>query len=207
LDRALRWRKGDDASRGDVTDVPAIGVVPGRIVTERLTVPGRIVAGRLAADLDRDLALLVCAERHGLNGNVAAGYVRGFGIERGALASTVGHDHHNVMAVGCDPAAMLAALGRLEAIGGGFVAIEAGTVVAELALPLGGLMTDEPLDRVCEALDRLDAAAQALGCTLPSPFMALSFLGLPVIPSLKLTDVGLIDVVEGRVVAVPWGER
>lgn len=214
LDRAVRWSVSDDLGsagrrEGDVAvgDVPAIGVVAGRIVTERRSVAPRIVAGRLAADPDRDLALLVCAERHGRNGNVAAGLVQGFGIERGALASTVGHDHHNAMVVGADAAAVLAALGRLEAIGGGFVAIEAGTVVAELPLPLAGLMTDASLPTVCDALDRLDAAAQALGCTLPSPFMALSFLGLPVIPSLKLTDVGLIDVDEGVVVGVPWGTR
>jgi adenine deaminase len=110
------------------------------------------------------------------------------------------------MAVGADEASLLAALRRVEALGGGLVAVEGDTVRAELALPLGGLLTDAPLADVRDALDRLDAAAAQMGCDLPAPLMALSFLGLAVIPELKLTDHGLVDVTAGVRVPVPWGD-
>ncbi|MDR9390688.1 MAG: adenine deaminase C-terminal domain-containing protein [Trueperaceae bacterium] len=200
LDAALRWRDGDPGA-----PVPVVGVRPGSLATDAREATPRVDAGRLAADPARDLALLTCTERHGVHGRSAAAYVQGFTLERGALACSVGHDHHNLMAVGADAPSIAVALKRVAALGGGLVAVEDGAVLAELALPFGGLLTDAPLDAVADALDALDAAAASLGVTLPSPLMALSFLGLAVIPDLKLTDRGLVDVREARLVPVPYG--
>ena len=201
LAAALRWR--DDASAG--APVPVVGVIAASLLTEARSALPRIVDGALAADPERDLALLTCSERHGRVERSAAALVHGFGLVRGALACSVGHDHHNLMAVGAEAGSIATALRRVAALGGGMVAVVGDEVLAELALPLGGLLTDAPLSEVVAGLDRLDAAASALGVTLPSPLMALSFLGLAVIPELKLTDHGLVEVTAGRVVPVPWG--
>ena len=203
LEAALRWREGEDERQA----VPVVGVQPASLWTEAREAVPRIVAGRLATDAERDLAMLTCLERHGHHGEVAAAYVQGFGLKRGALASTVGHDHHNLMAVGSDVDAIAVAYRRLAELGGGMVAVDDGRVVAELPLPLAGLLTDAPLVEVASTLDALDQAAEALGVTLPSPFMALSFLGLEVIPSLKLTDQGLVNVDEATFVTLPYGPR
>ncbi|MDZ7799338.1 MAG: adenine deaminase C-terminal domain-containing protein [Trueperaceae bacterium] len=201
LDQALRFKGDADPA----APAPVIGVRPGSLLTDaEEAVPGA-ENDRLASDPDRDLALLVCAERHGVHGRVAATQVRGFGLRRGALAASVGHDHHNLMAVGIEPAQVVAALRRLARSGGGLVVVDGDATVAELPLPLGGLLSDAPLHEVRDALDGLDAAAAALGCTLEAPLMALSFLGLAVIPARKLTDHGLVDVNEGRLVPQPWG--
>lgn len=136
---------------------------------------------------------------------IGVGLVSGFGLTRGALASTVGHDHHNLMAVGADDADLLTACRRLGQLGGGFVAVADGDVLAELALPLAGLVTDRPLPEVRVQLDALEAAAEALGNRLPAPFMTLSFLGLPVIPELRLTDMGLVDVFASQLVPLGVG--
>ncbi len=175
-------------------------VLPNRIVTGAELVEPTVADGLAVADPSRGLAKLACVERHGRGGGVAVGLVRGFGLGRGALASSVGHDHHNVMVVGVDDEDMAAACRRLAALGGGFVAVAGGDVLAELPLPLAGIVTDAPLRDVADALDALDVAAASLGVTLPSPFMALSFLGLAVIPELKLTDRGLVDAARGRLV-------
>ncbi len=181
-------------------EVRCIVALPHSILTDQTTLTPTVEAGNVVADPERDLLKLACIERYGKNGNVAVGLVRGFGLEAGALASSVGHDHHNLMLLGADDADMLAAASRLQELGGGFVAVRGGELLAELALPLGGLMTHASLAETRDALDALDGAARSLGCELPSPYMALSFLGLAVVPELRLTDVGLVDVPEGRVV-------
>ncbi|MCX7631619.1 MAG: adenine deaminase, partial [Geminicoccaceae bacterium] len=127
-------------------------------------------------------------------GNIGRGFVRGFGLARGAIASSVGHDSHNVTVVGVDDAAMALAANRVAELGGGFVVAHEGRVLAELALPIAGLMSDRPFADVTSALRRLRAAARGLGCRLPEPFLQVSFLPLPVIPHLKITDRGLFDV-------------
>lgn len=180
--------------------VRCIVALPNSIVTAQTTVEPKLAGGAVVADPARDLLKLACTERHGRNGNVGLGLVRGFGMQAGALATSVGHDHHNLMVVGADDADMLAAATRLAELGGGFVAVKHGRVLAELALPLGGLMTDSSLAATRDALNALDAAARELGCELPSPYMALSFLGLAVVPELRLTDMGLVDVPLGRLV-------
>ena len=177
--------------------------VPYQVLTEEVQVTPKVVGSEVVADTERDLLKLVCVERHGKNGGIGVGLVTGFGLKRGALASTVGHDHHNLLAVGVADKDLLLACKRLETLGGGFVAAAEGRVLAELPLPLAGLVTDEPLERVREKLDGLERAAAALGNRLPSPFMTLSFLGLAVIPALRLTDVGLVDVLKSE--RVPFG--
>jgi adenine deaminase len=171
-----------------------IGIVPGQIVTDALVeeLPAR--AGEASADPSRDLAKIAVVERHLGTGRAGLGFVRGFGLERGALASSVAHDAHNVVVVGMNDASMAAAVRRLANRGGGIVAVDGAEVLAELPLPVAGLLSDAPLQEVVAASHAVVAAARALGCTLDSPFQHLAFLALSVIPSLKLTDRGLVDV-------------
>ncbi len=181
-------------------EIRCLRLVPGQILTEQVWVQPRTEAGQVVADPERDLAKLVCVERHGRRGGVGVGLVTGLGLRAGAIASTVAHDHHNLMAAGTNDADLLAAARRLAELGGGFVAVAGGRVLAELPLPIAGLVTDQPLEQVRAALDRLEAAAGQLGVQIPAPFMALSFLGLAVIPELRLTDRGLVDVAAARLV-------
>ena len=171
-----------------------IGVVPGQVVTEELLLPPRVEGGEVVADPERDVLKLAVVERHRGTGNVGLGLVKGFGLRTGALASSVAHDSHNIVVVGASDADMQAAVAALVRLGGGQVAVAEGEVLAELPLPIAGLMSDRPLAEVARAGRELVQAAQELGCTLPDPFMQLSFLTLPVIPALKLTDRGLVDV-------------
>ncbi len=178
-----------------VASLPVIGVIPGKIITARLDgVTARLRDGFAHADLASDLLKVCVLERHGRNGNVGRGFVRGFGLHGGALASSVGHDSHNVCVVGADDADMAAAVNRLIALGGGFVAARDGRVLAELALPIAGLMSAEPFETVRAALHGLRDAVRAMGSGLEEPFLQLAFLCLPVIPHLKITDRGLVDV-------------
>jgi adenine deaminase len=152
------------------------------------------------------VARLAVAERHRGTGRIGLGWVHGFGLSAGAFASTVGHDAHNVMVVGAagpsGPSAMAAAVARLGELGGGQVVVgDDGAVLAELALPIGGLMSDRPAAEVAAGLDHLVAVARTLGVSIAAPFMQLSFLGLSVLPELRLTDQGLVDV--GRFELVP----
>ena len=182
-------------------EVRCIKAIPYQVLTEELHVSPKTEAGLVVADTERDYLKLACVERYGKTGGVALCLVHGFGLKAGALASTVGHDHHNLLAVGVKDQDMLAACRRLEQLGGGFVAVKDGEVIAELALPIAGLVTHEPLTEVRAKLDKLEAAARALGASIPSPFMTLSFLGLAVIPELRLTDRGLVDVNKSELVS------
>ena len=177
---------------GGVTRV--IGVIPSQVATEDLRVVPRARDGEVWADPSRDLLKLAVVERHAGTGNVGLGLVRGFGLRRGALASTVAHDSHNAILVGTNDEDMRVALDVLLRAGGGQVVVAEGRVQALLPLPIAGLLSDRPLADVAAAARDLGRAARTLGCALPDPFMALSFLALPVIPRLKLTDRGLVDV-------------
>ena len=150
--------------------------------------------GFLVADPARDLLKLAVVERHHGTGNVGLGFICGFGLARGALASTVAHDSHNLIILGASDKAMEVALAAMRELGGGKLVTDEDGVVAALPLPVGGLMSDAPIAETAAGLERLAAAARGLGCTLPEPFMTLSFMALPVIPKLKLTDQGLVDV-------------
>lgn len=170
------------------------------IATEgRLEAP-TVRDGASVADPGRDLLKLACVHRHGRGDGVGVGLVRGFGLRRGALASTVGHDHHNLMLVGADDAAMLRAAARAAELGGGLVVDDGQRVVAEVPLPVAGLVSDAPLPELVAQLDALDAAVRALGGHGADAFMTLSFLGLAVIPELRVTDHGLVDVDAARTV-------
>ncbi len=182
------------AARASGGASPVIGIIPGKILTEYLHADLPFRDGKRHADPERDLLKVCVLERHGRNGNIGAGFVKGFGFRQGALASSVGHDSHNLCVVGANDEDMAVAANRLIALGGGFVAVQGGQVIAELALPFAGLMSLAPFETVRRDLYSLRAAVQAIGCQLPEPFLHLAFLALPVIPHLKITDFGLVDV-------------
>ena len=182
------------AARASGGASPVIGIIPGKILTEYLHADLPFRDGKRHADPERDLLKVCVLERHGRNGNISAGFVKGFGFRQGALASSVGHDSHNLCVVGANDEDMAVAANRLIALGGGFVAVQGGQVIAELALPFAGLMSLAPFETVRRDLYSLRAAVQAIGCQLPEPFLHLAFLALPVIPHLKITDFGLVDV-------------
>jgi adenine deaminase len=180
--------------------VPALGgrmrviqVVPDQIVTEAAADAPKVANGEAVADVERDLLKIALIERHTGSGRVGIGFVRGFGLKLGALASTVAHDAHNLIVVGTDDESMRAAVEVLIDMKGGQVAI-AGREVAALPLPIAGLMSDRPIAEVAEAVRRLQQMAHRMGSRLDDPFMTLSFLALTVIPALKITDRGLLDV-------------
>lgn len=179
---------------GNNPDTPVIGIWPGKILTEHLRLRIPAVDGDKRPDPAQDLIRITVIERHGKNGNIANGFVRGFALKRGAIASTVCHDHHNIAVVGADYADMALAAQRLGQIEGGFVVVEGGRVLAELALPVAGLMSLEPFEQVRDRLVTLREAARSLGVELEEPFLQLAFLALPVIPHLKITDHGMVDV-------------
>ncbi|MFT0862569.1 adenine deaminase [Ancylobacter sp. G4_0304] len=181
------------------TATRVIGVVPGRIITEDLTLELPIAGGAKQIDLEQDAVKVCVVERHGKTGeggvgNIGRGFVHGFGMKRGAIASSVGHDSHNICVVGVDDADMALAVNRLIALKGGFAVADGGRITGELALPVAGLMSDRPFEEVHDALIELRAAAKALGVTLAEPFLQVAFLPLPVIPHLKITDFGMFDV-------------
>jgi adenine deaminase len=171
-----------------------IGAVPDQLVTEHLVLELPVTDGLAVADPARDLLKMAVIERHRATGNVGLGFVRGLGLGRGALASSVAHDHHNLVAIGADDRSMLTAARHVASLDGGLVVADGETVLAALPLPLAGLMSDRPIAEVRRGLDAALAAARQLGSPLHDPFMAMSFLALEVIPSLKLTDRGLVDV-------------
>ncbi|MTI19219.1 adenine deaminase [Rhodobacteraceae bacterium RKSG542] len=171
-----------------------IGVKAGLILTfhEKRVLP--VQGNQSLVDVSQDVVKVSVVERHGKNGNIAVSFVHGFGLKRGAIASSVGHDSHNICVVGASEEAMAIAVNRLQDLKGGFVVADENGVMAELALPLAGLMSLESYEDVREALEALRESAVAIGCTLPEPFLQVAFLPLPVIPHLKITDKGLFDV-------------
>ncbi|MBY6002814.1 adenine deaminase [Salipiger bermudensis] len=185
---------------GNREETDVIGIREGQILTDHLRETIAIADGDKRPDVARDLVRIAVAERHGKNGNVATGFVKGFGLQSGAIASTVCHDHHNIACVGVDYADMALAANRLEEIEGGFVVAKGGEILAELALPVAGLMSLAPFEEVRDRLVDLRAAARSLGVTLEEPFLQLAFLALPVIPSLKITDRGMVDVLKFEII-------
>jgi adenine deaminase len=179
---------------GDGHKTPVIGVTPGKIITEHLTMTLPAIEGTVPASVEQDAIQVAVVERHGKNGNIGLGHVHGFGLKQGAIGSTVGHDSHNICVVGVSPDDMATAVNRLRDLGGGFVVVRDGAVLAELPLPIAGLMSDMRYEDVRAALLPLRQAAKSLGTTLAEPFLQVAFLPLPVIPHLKISDKGLVDV-------------
>src|SRR5262245_5332900 len=171
-----------------------IGLVPGQIVTESLVDELSTRGGEAIAEPGRDLAKIAVVERHLGTGRIGLGFVRGFGLRRGALGTTLSHDAHNAVLVGVDDASMAFALRRLANIGGGIVVVDGGDLLAELPLPVAGIVSDAPLADVVAASEEVVASARGLGCEVEAPFQLLAFLALSVIPALKITDRGLVDV-------------
>lgn len=171
-----------------------IGLCPGQITTQARILDARIKDGHAVSDPGRDLIKLAVTERHKATGNIGLGFVSGFGLRFGAIAGSVAHDSHNIIAAGVDDADIRAAVRAVIDMGGGLAVAADQRTAASLALPIAGLMSDQPLSAVQDRIEKLNQAAADLGCTLADPFMALSFLALPVIPELRLTDKGLVDV-------------
>src|SRR5437588_2735528 len=196
----LRYRPQQDLDvpLDHAAKIRVIEIVPNQIVTRQIIETAKVENGHIVPDLERDILKLVVVERHRATGNVGVGFVRGFGLKAGALGSTVAHDAHNVVVVGTNNLDIAHAIDQLQSMQGGQVVVHSGLVRAGMALPIAGLVSNLPLDQVIASLADLNNAARALGCSLPAPFMTLSFLSPSPIPELKLTDQGLIDAVNMR---------
>jgi adenine deaminase len=169
--------------------MPVIQVVPGQIITRK-----RLEKIKVIPDIDKDILKLAVVERHKATGNIGLGLVSGFGLKRGALASSIAHDSHNIIAVGVSDEDIFAAIKEVERLQGGLVATAGGKILASLPLPVAGLLSDEPLEVVVHKLEGLEKTAAGLGTRLASPFSTLSFLALPVIPEIRLSDQGLVEL-------------
>ena len=183
--------------------IRVIGVVPGQLLTRSVVAEPSVRDGSIVADPARDLVKIAVLERHHASGRAGLGFATNIGLQRGAFASTVAHDAHNVVVLGVDDADMAACACRLAEIGGGIVVAEGGHVIEELPLPVAGLMSDQPLAQVHERLSSMERRLAGMGASIAAPFMTLSFLALSVIPELKITDRGLVDV--ARFELVPLG--
>ena len=192
--KARRVEPKDFVAKGQGPSTQAIGVIPGKIITDRVPVTLPFRNGERQVDLSQDVVKVSVVARHGVNDNMATAFVKGFGMKRGAIASSVGHDSHNLCVVGTNETDMAVAVNRLREIEGGFAVAEGGRVVAELPLAVAGLMSTASFEDVHQKLIPLRAAAKGLGVTLAEPFLQVAFLPLPVIPHLKITDKGLVDV-------------
>ena len=190
------------AKRSNLTDENSfvIEIIPGQIVTKKRLEKTKVKDGIIMPDLEKDILKLTVVERHKASGNVGLGLVKGFGLKEGALASSVAHDSHNVVAVGTDDFDILRAIEEAERLQGGLVVCAKGKILASLPLPVAGLLSLEPLETTVAQFEAVEKAASKLGSLPPAPFSILSFLALPVIPELRLTDLGLVDVTEFKLI-------
>lgn len=184
----------DDLRIPAAEEMIAVGAIPGQIVTRKLTVTPTVRDGAVVADVERDLLKLVVVERHHGTGRVGVGLVHGFGLRRGALASSIAHDAHNIVAVGTNDADLIAAIEAVAALQGGLAAVADGQVLESLALPVAGILSPDPVEQVAATHHRLEEVARSLGSTVPAPFGLLSFMALSVIPEARVTDQGLVLV-------------
>ncbi len=196
----LAWEQLDLRIPVRGAQIRVIGTIDEQLLTTEQIVAARIEAGEAVADVARDLLKIAVIERHRASGSCGLGFIQGMGLRRGAIAGTVAHDHHNLVVIGADDPSMMRAVQRIAELGGGLVVTEGETVLAELALPVAGLMSDQPIAEVRRQYDALLHAARELGSELHDPFMAMSFKALEVIPKLKLTDHGLVDVEQFQLV-------
>ena len=189
----VNWERVDFRIPAQGGQVRVIGSLENQLVTEHRILDVPVVDGYAVADPARDILKMAVIDRHTGSG-MSLGFIQGFGLKRGALAGTVAHDHHNLVVIGADDGAMMAAARRVGQMGGGLAVVDGETVLADLPLPVAGLMSDRPVAAVKAAYARLQAAAADLGSPMHDPYMAMSFMALEVIPALKLTDKGLVDV-------------
>ncbi len=198
----INWAKTNLRVPADGRRVRVLGIIPGQIATEHLIEEMPNHDGEIVADVERDILKLAVIERHLATGRVGLGFVKGLGLREGAVASSVAHDHHNIVVTGVDDLSMMTAIQATVATQGGLTVASGNTVLAQLPLPIAGLMSDQPFETVRRQMDEVTDAVRKLGCQLHDPFMTLSFLALPVIPALKLTDHGLVDVERNAVVSL-----
>lgn len=192
--------------RSDQPLAKVIGLIPDQIVTKKVVRRVILKDGIALPNLKEDILKIAVVERHRGTGNIGIGFVHGFGLKKGAIGSSVAHDSHNLVIVGTNDDDMLKAVIAMKKMEGGLVVVAEGKVLSSLPLPIAGLMTDAPVAQVNHQLERLLQAARSLGCKLPDPFMTLSFISLPVIPELKITDKGLVDVSQFKIVPL-FGEE
>jgi len=184
----------------DGTEIHVIGSIQDQIVTDHFVETATVAGGLVISDIERDILKFAIVERHRATGNIGKGFIKGFGLKRGAIAGTVAHDHHNLTVIGVDDASMETAVRAIIDMGGGLVVVDGEHVLAQLPLPVAGLLSEEPIEEVRATYDVLIEKAHELGNTMSDPFMAMSFMGLEVIPKLKLTDKGLVDVEQFKIV-------
>jgi adenine deaminase len=182
--------------------IKVIEIMPGQLITRKRIEKARVEGGEIVSDTDRDILKIAVIERHLASGNIGIGFVKGFGLKKGAIASSVSHDSHNIISVGTNDSDMLSAVNEIIHLKGGQVVVSDERVVESLPLPIAGLMSDKPLKDIKDKTEKLNSAVRRLGCKLSHPFMELSFLSLPVIPELKITDKGLIDVERLKIVSI-----
>jgi adenine deaminase len=185
-------------ARGE--SLPVIEIIPSQIVTKKRIERMKVKNGAIMPNLEEDILKLVVVERHKASGNIGLGLVKGFGLKRGALASSIAHDSHNIVAVGTNDADIFTAVKEIEGLQGGLVACVDGKILASLPLPVAGLLSPEPLEAVVKNFEKLEKSASGLGNIPPTPFAILSFVALPVIPELRSTDMGLVDVLEFKLI-------
>jgi adenine deaminase len=179
---------------------PVIELVPGQIVTKKITEEVKIRDRFIVPDIDRDILKLIVMERHCASGNIGRGLVKGFGLKKGSIVTSVGHDAHNIIAAGTNDADIYLAIKEIEKLQGGIAVVADGEVLGSLQLSIGGLMSDEPLEVVVNKLQNLKRLASELGAIPEDPFAILSFMALPVIPELRVTDLGLVDVTQFKII-------
>ena len=191
----IKWLEGDEfemPAKGNRCRV--IRIIRDQIVTEELILEPKIENGKVLSDPDRDLLRMYVVERHRASGNIGKGIVTGFGLKKGAVASSIAHDSHNIIVIGIDDDDIFKAVAKINKMGGGIAIVSEGRVLDSLELPIAGLMSNKPLEYVSTRTKELIGVTRTLGVTLDDPLMTLSFMALPVIPKLKLTDRGLVDV-------------
>ncbi len=199
----VKWlQKKDFKLKAAGSRIRAIKLVPGQIITREVKYKAPCRDGYLVSDPDRDLLKICVVERHRASGNVGVGMIKGMGLKEGAIATSVSHDSHNIVSTGVKDSDIMSATVEVVKMGGGIVAVKAGRVLARLELPIAGLMSQEELHKVSGKLEKLIKVSRKLGALPKDPFFALSFITLPVIPELKITDRGLIDVEKQKKVSL-----
>jgi adenine deaminase len=186
---------------GKVAEVWAIGLYPDQIINKQIAVKLPVIDGAVAPDVRNDVLKLAVVERYAKNGNIGIAFVKGLGMQKGAFASSVAHDHHNIVVAGTNDDDMALCVGAIEEMQGGFVIASDGNVLGRLPLPIGGLLSEEPIEEIIASLAYLNQIYREMGGTLPAPFMTISFVGLPTVPALGLTDKGLVDVFSHKLIS------
>lgn len=195
---ADRYRGTDDQN----ADVYVIGMIPDQIINRRLKEKLPVKDGLIQPDMSRDILKLAVVERYGKNGQTGVGFVNGFQLKEGALAYSMSHDHHNIVTVGVSDEDMACAVNCVANMQGGLCVVKNGEILDSMPLPIGGLMSEKTAEEVMDQMDHLNALAAELGCKMKAPFMSLSFVSLPTVPELGLTDMGLVDVLSHKLISV-----